>query len=68
MDECIELFSETMLFTALNGYNGYWQFSIALQDRHETSSVFKAGTYQDIRISFIPENASAIHQRELDMA
>lgn len=46
MNECIDLLGDTKSFNTFDASNIYWQVSIEPNDRHKTSFVCHAGTYQ----------------------
>jgi len=67
MDECIDSLGEATIFSTLDCNTGYWQVTIAPEDREKTACVCREGAYQYKRMSFGLTNAPAMFQRALDL-
>ena len=67
MDECIDSMEEAQFFTALDANSGYWQITVAYEDRDKTTLTCHAGCYRFKRMLFGLCNAPATFQRTLDI-
>jgi len=67
MDYCLDSLGDAKFLSTLDCNAGYWQISVAEEDKHLTSFTTYVGTYQCTRLPFGLCNAPATLQRAVDM-
>jgi hypothetical protein len=67
MDECLDSLGEAGIFTTLDCNSGYWQITVAPEDRDKIPFVSHEGLHRNIRMLFGLVNAPATFQRSIDL-
>jgi hypothetical protein len=67
-DEVLENVGGQEAYSFIDGFSGYHQIIIAIEDRHETTFATKRGSYQYTVMSFGLKNAPAIFSRAVVVA
>ena len=67
MDDCLDLLGDAGIFSTFDCNSGYWQISVATEDRDKTTFITHMGTFRHVRMPFGLRNAQATFQRALDI-
>jgi len=67
MDECIYSLGDARVFSTLDCNAGYWQISVAEEDKHLTALTSHSGAWQCVRLPFGLCNAPVTFQRAMDL-
>jgi len=67
MDDCIDFLGDAKVFSTLDCNSGYWQITVADEDRDKPTFVCHEEAYRYIRLPFGLSNAPATFQRAIDM-
>ena len=67
MDDCIDSLGDAAVFTTLDCKSGYWQISVAPEDRDKTKFTMHMGTSRHLRMPFGLKGAPATFQRAFNI-
>jgi hypothetical protein len=68
VDQIVDDYVGTEIFSLMDGFSGYNQINIALEDQHKTSFICPWGTFAYRKLPFGLKNAGATFQRAMSYA
>ena len=68
IDECLDVLSDSTLFSTLDLQSGYWQIEMHPEDRGKTAFATRQGLFEYLRMPFGLCNAPSTFQRTMEIA
>ena len=68
IDQIIENYAGSVIFSFMDGFSGYNQIEILPSDQHKTTFIFPWGTFAYKKLPFVLENAGATFQGVMSYA